>query len=65
MPSAIAPNWSARTALNATDVTGPASCPASRSATSVAGAAAPAPIPNVKPPDTGCESAETTRNVTV
>jgi hypothetical protein len=52
--------WTARAAANATDVTGPASPPASSSSTLAAGAA-PLPTEKTKPPETGCESAEITR----
>ena len=51
----------ARTAPKAASVTGPARPASIRSATLDVGAAPPAPTVNVKPPVTGCESAEITR----
>ena len=65
MASAIAAYWSARVAAKATPVAGPARRSPSRSETLAAAAGPPAPTLNTKPPDTGCESAETTRKVTV
>jgi hypothetical protein len=60
IPTAIAAYSSARTAANAIRVAGPASWPASSWSTVAAGAA-PEPTEKTKPPETGCESAETTR----
>ena len=63
-PRAMAPYSTPRATANATEVTGPASWPASSSSTVAAGAA-PVPTLNTKPPEIGCESAETTRYVAV